>query len=432
MKKVILIILCFIIFPLQAYSATLKSALKLTYENNLELQAERKNLDVQKEVLNISKSDFFPTITLTGKKNFEDTNKLTNQSGGDASISDVNTLSSSIKIEQTLLDGQGRDSEYEKSKLGLNLSEAQLIKKEQEIFLKAIESYTGLILAYEKRSINEENVNLLQRQFEIDNARLGRAQITATDLAQSQSSLAGAQAKYIDAQNNIVTSKLNYENIIGPINNQEKLKKIYKSDVAIPSSLTEAMGISKNKSPELIIADIEYGQSELDVKIARSDLSPTAKLSLERTYTDDLSSTYNEREKDVLQATVSWPFQFGGKNRSEVNKNLQVKGMKRLLLENSQRNNTQSVIVAWSTLESSKSFLRAVQTQVKAAEIANEGISYEYESGLNRSTFDVLQSRSNLINAKINLAEAERNYLLAQYKLLKSVGLLNSDYLKLK
>ncbi len=432
MKKVILIILCFIIFPLQAYSATLKGALKLTYENNLELQAERKNLDVQKEVLNISKSDFFPTMTLTGKKNFEDTNKLTNQSGGDASISDVNTLSSSIKIEQTLLDGQGRDSEYEKSKLGLNLSEAQLIKKEQEIFLKAIESYTGLILAYEKRSINEENVNLLQRQFEIDNARLGRAQITATDLAQSQSSLAGAQAKYIDAQNNIVTSKLNYENIIGPINNQEKLKKIYKSDVAIPSSLTEAMGISENKSPELIIADIEYGQSELDVKIARSDLSPTAKLSLERTYTDDLSSTYDEREKDVLQATVSWPFQFGGKNRSEVNKNLQVKGMKRLLLENSQRNNTQSVTVAWSTLESSKSFLRAVQTQVKAAEIANEGISYEYESGLNRSTFDVLQSRSNLINAKINLAEAERNYLLAQYKLLKSVGLLNSDYLKLK
>ena len=432
MKKVILIILCFIIFPLQAYSATLKSALKLTYENNLELQAERKNLDVQKEVLNISKSDFFPTMTLTGKKNFEDTNKLTNQSGGNASISDVNTLSSSIKIEQTLLDGQGRNSEYEKSKLGLNLSEAQLIKKEQEIFLKAIESYTGLILVYEKLSINQENVNLLQRHFEIDNARLGRGQITATDLAQSQSSLAGAQAKYIDAQNNIVTSKLNYENIIGPINNQEKLKKIYKSDVAIPSSLTEAIGISKNKSPELIIAEIEYGQSELDVKIARSDLLPTAKLSLERTYTDDLSSTYDEREKDVLQATVSWPFQFGGKNRSEVNKNLQVKGMKRLLLENSQRNNTQSVTAAWSTLESSKSFLRAVQTQVKAAEIANEGISYEYESGLNRSTFDVLQSRSNLINAKIDLAEAERNYLLAQYKLLKSVGLLNSDYLKLK
>ena len=432
MKKISLITFCLITFIMQVNSATLSDALKQTYQNNLELKAEIKNLEVQKEVLNISKSDFFPTLTLSGTKSFEDTNKLTNQEGTDASITNTNPMTSSIKLEQTLLDGSERGTKYEKSKLGLNLSEAQLIKKEQDVFMKAIEAYTGLILAYEKLSINEENVNLLQRQFEIDNARLSRAQITATDLAQSQSSLSGAQAGYIGAQNYIVTSKLAYENIIGPINSNEKLKKIYNSEVPLPSSWVDAKKISEQKSPDLIIAEIEYGQSELDVKIARSDLSPTAKLSLERSYTDDLSATYDEREKDVLQATVSWPFQFGGKNKSNINKNLQVKGMKKLLLENAFRNNTQGVTAAWSTLESSKSLLRAVQSQVKAAEIANEGISFEYESGLNRSTFDVLQSRSNLINAKINLAEAERNYLLAQYRLIKSVGLLNSEYLKLR
>ena len=432
MKKISLITFCLIAFILPVNAATLSDALRQTYQNNLELKAERKNLEVQKEVLNISKSDFFPTLTLTGTKSIEDTNKLTNQNGTDASITNTNPMTSSIKLEQTLLDGSERGTKYEKSKLGLNLSEAQLIKKEQDVFMKAIEAYTGLILAYEKLSINEENVNLLQRQFEIDNARLSRAQITATDLAQSQSSLSGAQAGYIGAQNYIVTSKLAYENIIGPINSNEKLKKIYNSEVPLPPSLVDAKKISEQKSPDLIIAEIEYGQSELDVKIARSDLSPTAKLSLERSYTDDLSATYDEREKDVLQATVSWPFQFGGKNKSNINKNLQVKGMKKLLLENAFRNNTQGVTAAWSTLESSKSLLRAVQSQVKAAEIANEGISFEYESGLNRSTFDVLQSRSNLINAKINLAEAERNYLLAQYRLLKSAGLLNSEYLKLR
>ncbi len=432
MKNLFLISSLLLFSVTSVAAATLSDALKTTFQNNLELQAERKNLEVQKEVLNISKSDFFPTLTLSGTKSFEDTNKLTNQDGTDASISNTNPMTSSIKLEQTLLDGSERGTKYEKSKLGLNLSEAQLIKKEQDVFMKAIEAYTGLILAYEKLNINEENVNLLQRQFEIDNARLSRAQITATDLAQSQSSLSGAQAGYIGAQNSIITSKLVYENIIGPINSNEKLKKIYNSEVPLPSSLVDAKKISEQKSPDLIIAEIEYGQSELDVKIARSDLSPTAKLSLERSYTDDLSATYDEREKDVLQATVSWPFQFGGKNKSNINKNLQVKGMKKLLLENAFRNNTQGVTVAWSTLESSKSLLRAVQSQVKAAEIANEGITFEYESGLNRSTFDVLQSRSNLINAKINLAEAERNYLLAQYRLLKSAGLLNSEYLKLR
>ncbi|WP_440618751.1 TolC family protein [Candidatus Pelagibacter sp. HIMB1493] len=432
MKKFLIIIFCALVFPLSAFSATLKEALKQTFDNNLELQAERKNLEIQQEVINMSRSDLLPSLTLSSTKNFEDTNKLTNQSGGDAAITDTDTMTSSIKLEQTLLDGSGRKTEYEKSKLGLNLTEAKLVKKEQEIFLRAIEAYTGLILAYEKLNINEENVNLLQRQFELDNARLSRGQITASDLAQSQSSLAGAQARYIEAQNNIVTSRLNYENVIGTIAEEAKLKKIYNAQETIPKNLSEAKKISLEKSPELIIAEIEYGQSELDVKIARSDLSPTAKISLERTYTDDLSATYDEREKDVLQATVSWPFQFGGKNKSNVSKNLQAKGMKRLLLENAQKNNTQSVTSSWSTLQSSRSFLQAVQSQVKASEVATEGISFEYESGSGRSTFDVLQSRSNLINAKINLAEAERSYLLAQYRVLKSVGLLNSDYLNLK
>ncbi len=432
MKKFLLIIFCIIIFPLSAFSATLKEALKQTFDNNLELQAERKNLEIQQEVINMSRSDLLPTLTLTGKKNFEETNEITTQAGADASVTDVDTSSASIKLEQTLLDGSGRKTEYEKSKLGLNLTEAKLIQKEQEIFLRAIEAYTGLILAYEKLNINEENVNLLQRQFELDNARLSRGQITASDLAQSQSSLSGAQARYIEAQNNIVTSKLNYENVIGAIAEEAKLKKIYNAQVTIPKNLSEAKKISLEKSPELIIAEMEYGQSDLDVKIARSDLSPTAKISLERTYTDDLSASYDEREKDVLQATVSWPFQFGGKNKSNVSKNLQAKGMKRLLLENAQKNNTQSVTSSWSTLQSSRSFLQAVQSQVKASEVATEGISFEYESGSGRSTFDVLQSRSNLINAKINLAEAERSYLLSQYRVLKSVGLLNSDYLNLK
>jgi len=89
MKKISLITFCLIIFILPVNAATLSDALRQTYQNNLELKAERKNLEVQKEVLNISKSDFFPTLTLTGTKSIEDTNKLTNQNGTDASITNT-------------------------------------------------------------------------------------------------------------------------------------------------------------------------------------------------------------------------------------------------------------------------------------------------------------------------------------------------------
>jgi Outer membrane protein len=84
--------------------------------------------------------------------------------------------------------------------------------------------------------------------------------------------------------------------------------------------------------------------------------------------------------------------------------------------------------LAWSL---QKSFLNSVIAQVRAAKIANEGISAEYERG-SRTTLDVIQSNSLLLAAQISLANSQKNYLMAQYSLLKSVGLLNSSHLKLK
>jgi outer membrane protein len=36
------------------------------------------------------------------------------------------------------------------------------------------------------------------------------------------------------------------------------------------------------------------------------------------------------------------------------------------------------------------------------------------------------------LDAQISLADSERNYILSQFNLLKSVGLLNSEYLKIR
>ena len=90
------------------------------------------------------------------------------------------------------------------------------------------------------------------------------------------------------------------------------------------------------------------------------------------------------------------------------------------------------VASSWSKLQSSKSFLESVRLQVKAAEIANEGITVEYETGLGRTTLDLIQSNSLLLDARISLADAERNYLLNQFKFLQSIGLLNTNHLKIQ
>ena len=431
MKKIFIYILTFIFFSTNLFADSFNEALLKAYNKNPKLNAERENINISEEDINIAKSDFLPTVTLSGTKSKEDTNKLTNQSGGDAAISDVDPETKSLLIEQTIFQGYGGIADLEKNKIGLDLAKIKLLKVEQEIIYEAAQAYTGLVLANKKYKINQSNISLLERQVETDQARLEKGQISLVDLAQSESSLAGANAKFIEAQNEVVTGKLVYENVIGSIDNVSELSDKLNINIKLPESLSKASEISQNNNPELIIAKLELQQSEKDVTIARADLAPSVSLSFQSTKTEDLSSTYDERDKEVLKATVSWPVFSGGKNRATLKKNRNLNNQKKLLLENAINSNNTNVASAWSNFQSSKSLLNSVRSQVKAAEIANEGITIEYESGLGRSTLDVIQSNTLLLDAKINLANSERNYLLSQFKLLQSIGLLNAEYLQI-
>ena len=410
---------------------TFSAALKKAYNNNPELNAERESLNISEQDLKISKSSYLPTVTLSGSKSEQETDKLTNRDGSSASITNVDPSVQSITITQTLIDF-GRGAEFKKSKIGIKLAKTKLLKKEQDIIYKSIEAYTGLISDREKLKINKSNVNLLERQVETDRIRLERGNISLSDVAQSESSLAGAQAKFIQAENDFLTSKLNYENVIGKLNDTELLDKSSIIEVRLPIELSSAIELSKKNNPDLIIAQLEHEQSKKDTSSARSDLAPSATLSFDRSKTDDLNATYDEKEQDTLKATVSWPFYSGGKNYANLKKSKSLELQKNLLLENMTKKNQTDVASAWSNYLSNKSLLNSVKAQVNAAEIANEGIVAEYNSGSDRTTLEVIQSNSLLLNAQISLADSERNYILSQFNLLKSVGLLTSDYLKIR
>ena len=431
MIKIIIIITSFLFLFTNLNAETFSTALKKAYNNNPELNAERESLNISKQDLNISKSSYLPTVTLSGSQSEEETDKLTNRDGSDASITNVDPTVKSVTITQTIIDF-GRGAELAKSKIGIDLAKAKLLKKEQDILFKSIQAYTGLVSANEKLKINRSNVNLLDRQVETDRIRLERGNISLSDVAQSESSLAGAQAKLIQAENDFLTSKLNYENVIGKLNDPELLDKSSIIQIELPNGLNSAIQISKKNNPNLIIAQLEYEQSKKDTTSAKADLAPSATLSFDRSKTNDLSATYDEREKDTLKATVTWPFFSGGKNIASLKKNQSLELQKNLLLENMMTKNQTDVASAWSNYQSNKSLLNSVQAQVNAAEIANEGIVAEYNSGSDRTTLEVIQSNSLLLNAQISLTDSERNYILSQFNLLKSMGLLNSDYLKIR
>ena len=160
-----------ILISQNTFATTLSEALLQAYINNPELNAERENIKVSKEDLNISRSEFLPTVTVSSSRSKENTEKLTNRLGANSSFTDVDPKTQSLIIEQKLFQGFSGIAEMQKSKIGLSLADAKLLKTEQEILYKAVEAYSGLAFALEKLKINERNVSLLERQVETEDRK---------------------------------------------------------------------------------------------------------------------------------------------------------------------------------------------------------------------------------------------------------------------
>ena len=428
MKK-ILILFIFCLLTNKVYSQELLKTLSDAFKNNSKLNAERASLNASKQDINISIGEFLPSITLSGDIATQDNTNRTNQSGTTLADTTTEPSSKSILIEQKIFDGFTNYNDVKKSKLELRYAQIKLNKLEQEVLLDAAKAYYGLGYSVKNLEFNQSNFDLLERQVETDRSRLDRGEISLTDLAQSESSLAGASAKLITAKNELISGKKNFQKIIGS-KAPDQIKLDFFPTLEIPDSLQKAINISKTKNPDLNLAKIDLEIARKEVLIARGDLSPSAKLSYSLKKNEDVSVTVDQREQEEIKATVTWPIFDGGKNISSLRK-AKFKMKQKQLISDDILNQIQiETANAWTTYNSSKGVLDATGAQLKAAEIANEGITLEYDTGSKRTTLEVIQSRTLLLDARTSYAKAQRDFAIAQFNLLASIGDLRLDNIR--
>ena len=266
--------------------------------------------------------------------------------------------------------------------------------------------------------------------MESDKSRLQKGEISLTDLAQSESSLAGAQANFTKADTEYVSAIAEFEKITR-VNAPNDFADPLQITFDMPKSLKEALISSNKNNPSLMIARINLAISERELNVQKAKLSPSATLNYSKTENKDLSATVDENEEETVQATISWPIIQGGKNFSSIKKFKHKKEKNKLLLEDKENEIKTETATNWSFYQSAESVLMSTAAQLKAAEIANEGISLEYDSGNTRTTLELIQSRSLLLEARISHAEAEKNLIVSKLKLLEQVGGLSTQAIKI-
>jgi len=391
MKNIFIIIfLLFFATNLQGQD-NLKFFIEKALENNLQLNAERKNFESAKQSKNISRSEFLPSITLSGDQTSTSSTNRTNQSGASLTDSNSDSESKKISIEQKIFSGFKGLNTFKKSEL-----EAQ----KANLFLKKVK-----------------------------NARLQKGEITLTDLAQSESSLAGAKANLIKAQTELLSTKTNFERVtrekIPDANNLNE-----KVSLILPNSLKDSLQIANSSNVDLLIANLDYEISIKEFNIEKARLSPSASINISKSENKDFSSTIDDMDQETVKATITWPIIKGGENVSSIKKSSYNKQRYKLILEDTKNKINTDISNSWSKFQSSKSVLEATKAQLKAAEIAYEGISLEYDSGNTRTTLELIQSRSLLLDARIAFARSERDFVVSQFKLAKQLGSLSLKSLK--
>ena len=429
----LIIIFTLLIFKTNViFAAEFLTYLESAYKNNPTLNAERENYKAIKENINIAISEFLPSVSISGSQSSQQDSNRTNRAGATLPDASNTSKTQSVSVDQKIFQGfQGYNS-VKKSKLESKQAALKLKNIEQQILLKSATVYYDLIYKTKNTQFNLANVDLFERQVETDSSRLQKGEITLTDLAQSESSLAGANANFIEAKTELLAAKSNFERIIRLPAPEKFTKNNLKKNVNLnfPTGLNKALSFSEKNNPKLLLVKLDYEISEKNVNIEKSKFSPSASVNYKQSQSKDFSSSIDKIDQESIQATVTIPIFKGGKNYSSLKKAKFKKKQNSLILQDTVNEVKTDTANSWSAYQSSESVLKATQAQVKAAEIANEGITLEYDSGNTRTTLEVIQSRSLLLEARISHAVAERNFAISKFELLAVIGELTLANLK--
>ncbi len=429
MKKLIfLIYLLFFSSYLQAQD-NLKFYIQKALSNNLQLNAERKNFESAKQSKNISRSEFLPSITLSGDQTSTTSTNRTNQSGASLADSNSDSEGTKISVEQKIFSGFKGLNTFKKSELEVKKASLLLKKVEQQTILDTTSAYFDLIFKFKNEEFNSLNVNLFERQVDSDSARLQKGEITLTDLAQSESSLSGARASLIKAKTELLASKTNFERVTREkMPNTKNLNE--KAFLMLPNSLSESLQLADINNLDFLISKLDYEIAVKELNIERARLSPSASLNYSKSENSDFNSTIDDIDQETVKATITWPIIKGGENISSIKKSSYKKERYQFILQDTKNRINTEISNAWSKYQSSKSVLEATRAQLKASEIANEGITLEYDSGNTRTTLELIQSRSLLLDARIAFAKSERDFIVSQFELAKQLGSLSINSIK--
>lgn len=298
------------------------------------------------------------------------------------------------------------------------------------VLLDAVTAYMNVMANEALYDAQRSNVQVLREIQATTKRRLDAGDVTPTDTAQAEARVNRGLADLNAAQVALAISKEVYAQVIGEA--PSHLEPPSPVDRLMPPTQVAAVATADHENPAVLGAGYDVDVAQTSIKLAESSLLPTVSVqaSASRAVETDTSLTTTSTNQASVLGQINVPIYDGGTAASQTRQAKEVTTQSRLVLQQVRNQTRTAVVSAWVSNEGTKVALMAAESEVKAAQVALQGVQREARGG-QRTTIDVLNSQQDLTNARTRLIQAQRDRVIASYTLLSAIGRLDVHTLKL-
>ena len=411
-----------------AWAESLADALVTAYRNSPELAAARADVKVVAE--RAVQARAAGRLSLDAEAGIEAAfEELSRQqfTGGDRyDLLFPNSVS--LTAEQPLYTGGQVANATDAAETRITGQRAVLTAVEQRVLLDAVTAYMDVRRDEQLVAVAENNIRVLTEQLRAAQERFEVGEVTRTDVEQARARLAAARSRLAAELGALEASREAYRQVVGEA----------PGELAPPPPIPElpdgpdaAVAIAMQRNPTIVAARLEREATGSDVRAAMGALLP--QLSLRGTL-DSFETDFADGEGRLESATVGLfltiPIWNGGARYSRVREAQAFAERASAQITSEMRAAIERVGVAWANLKAARAAIEAGVLEVRAAELAFEGVAEEAKVGA-RTTIDVLDAEQEVLNARAELIRSQRTEYVAAYDLLAAIGKLTVEHLGL-
>lgn len=404
---------------------TLRQAFAQAYDSNAAIHAQQAEVRAAGFGVQSAQSGYKPQI------NFEAGIGTAHNDFASPLFSGISTFPQNMKtagltITQPLYTGGQTSSQVDAARASQSSQQAKLSATEEQVFLNVVKAYSDVVRDQAVVKLEQNNLDVLNKQLQATQAEFQNGEVTHTDIAQAQARVAGAQAALIQAQGSLTESRAAYLRVVGTGPQSLEQPSL---PTPLPGSEAQAVQLSGENFP-VLAARFAQNAAEQQVQAASGKQRPQIALTGQLLEARDPEVGFSRLDTRSIMLTLSVPIYSGGALSAQKHAAEQRAEASQDDLLDAQHQARLDAVNAWQAFQTANAKLDAIKSQVQAEQIAARGVRDQQAVG-ERTTLDVLNADQELLNARVDLAGAEHDQLVAAYALETATGRLTAAALNL-